>query len=209
MSLRAVPIGLGREGRREPTVRVAKLRGGLPRLPTAIQRAGPRLASRQRHDSEWTVTARGLRAVPIGLGREGRREPTVRVAKLRGGLPGLPTATQRPGTRLASRQRHDSEWTVTARGLRAVPIDLGREGRREPTARVAKLRGGLPRLPTALQRRVSEAARVPPASCRTLPSAWADGTMPESGTRHVRCRLPSPIRPSKQPVRFHSSRCAS
>ena len=39
--------------------------------------------------------------------------------------------------------RHDSEWTVTARGLRAVPIDLGREGRREPTARVAKLRGGV------------------------------------------------------------------
>ena len=55
-----------------------------------------------------------------------------------------------------------------------------------------------------------EAARVvPPASCRTSPSAWVDGTMPASGTRHVRCRLPSPIRPSKQPVRIHSSRCAS
>ena len=76
-------------------MRVAKRRGGLPRLPTAIQRAGTRLASRQWHDSEWTVTARGLRAVPIGLGREGRREPTVRVAKLRGGLPRLPTAIQR------------------------------------------------------------------------------------------------------------------
>ncbi len=76
-------------------MRVAKLRGGLPRLPTAIQRACTRLASRQCHDSEWTVTARGLRAVPIGLGREGRREPTVRVAKLRGGLPRLPTAIQR------------------------------------------------------------------------------------------------------------------
>ncbi len=88
-----VPIGLGREGTREPTVRITKLRGGLPpRLPTAIQRAGTRLASRQWHDSEWTVTARGLRAIPIGLGRarEGRREPTVRtgIAKLRGGLPG-------------------------------------------------------------------------------------------------------------------------
>jgi hypothetical protein len=98
------------------------------------------------------VTARGLRAVPIGLGREGRREPTVRVAKRRGGLPRLPTAIQRAGTRLASRQWHDSEWTVTARGLRAVPIGLGREGRREPTVRVAKRRGGLPRLPTAIQR---------------------------------------------------------
>ena len=120
----------------------------------------------------------------------------------------LPTATQRAGTRLASRQRHDSEWTVTARGLRAIPIGLGREGRREPTVRVAKLRGGLPRLPSDSH---GAAARlgVPPASCRTLPSAWADGTMPASGTRHVRCRLPSPIRPSKQPVRIHSSRCAS
>ncbi len=67
----------------------------------------------------------------------------------------LPAALIRPteaGTRLASRQRHDSEWTVTARGLRAIPIGLGREGRREPTVRVAKLRGGLPRLPTAIQR---------------------------------------------------------
>ena len=45
-------------------------------------------------DPEWTVTARGLRAVRIGLGREGRREPTVRVAKRRG-LPRLPTAIQR------------------------------------------------------------------------------------------------------------------
>ena len=81
-------------------MRVAKLRGGLPSLspPTATQRAGTPLASRQWHDSEWTVTARGLRAIPIGLGREGRREPTVRVAKLRGGLPSLPTATQRAGT---------------------------------------------------------------------------------------------------------------
>ena len=125
-------------------------------------RAGTRLASRQWHDSEWTVTARGLRAVPIGLGREGRREPTVRVAKLRGGLPRLPTAMQRPGagTRLASRQRHDSEWTVTARGLRAIPIGLGREGRREPTVRIAKLRGGLPRLPTATQRVVGTSKYV-------------------------------------------------
>ena len=75
-------------------MRVAKLRGGLPRLPTATQRAGTRLASRQRHDSEWTVTARGLRAVPIGLGREGRREPTVRITKLRGGLPRLPSVSE-------------------------------------------------------------------------------------------------------------------
>jgi hypothetical protein len=70
-----------------------------------VHRAGTRLASRQWHDSEWTVTARDLRAVPIGLGREGRGEPTVRVTKLRGGLPWLPTAIQRAGTRLASRQR--------------------------------------------------------------------------------------------------------
>jgi hypothetical protein len=62
--------------------------------------------------------------------------------------------TQAGTRRLASesRQRHDLEWTMTARGLRAVPIGLGREGRREPTVRVAKLRGGLPRLPTAIQR---------------------------------------------------------
>ncbi len=36
----AFPIGLGQEGRGEPTVRITKLLGGLPRLPTAIQRAG-------------------------------------------------------------------------------------------------------------------------------------------------------------------------
>jgi len=40
------------------------------------------------------VTARGLRAVPIGLGREGRREPTVRITKLRGGLPRLPSVSE-------------------------------------------------------------------------------------------------------------------
>jgi hypothetical protein len=47
--------------------------------------------------------------------------------------------------------------------------------------------------------------RVPRASCRTVPSAWADGPMPASGARHVRCPLPSPIRPSKRPLPIHST----
>ena len=41
------------------------------------------------------------------------------------------------------------------------------------------------------------------------PSAQADGTMPASGTRYIRCLWPSPIRPSKRRVRIHSSRCAT
>jgi hypothetical protein len=49
--------------------------------------------------------------------------------------------------------------------------------------------------------------RVPRASCRTVPSAWADGPMPASGAPHVRCPLPSPIRPSKRPLPIHSTRC--
>jgi len=38
------------------------------------------------------------------------------------------------------------------------------------------------------------------ASCRTVPSAQADGPMPASGPRHARGPLPSPIRPSKRPL---------
>jgi hypothetical protein len=45
---------------------------------------------------------------------------------------------------------------------------------------------------------------VPQASCRTVPSAQADGPMPASGPRHVRGPLPSPIRPSKRPLPIHS-----
>ena len=47
------------------------------------------------------------------------------------------------------------------------------------------------------------------ASCLTLPSAEADGTMPASSARHVRCRLPSPMHPSNQRARAQSSRCAT
>ena len=43
----------------------------------------------------------------------------------------------------------------------------------------------------------------------TVPSAWADGPMPASGAPHVRCPLPSPIRPSKRPLPIHSTRCAT
>ena len=45
------------------------------------------------------------------------------------------------------------------------------------------------------------------ASCRTVPSAWADGQIPASGASHVRCPLPSPIRPSKRPLPIHSTQC--
>jgi hypothetical protein len=43
------------------------------------------------------------------------------------------------------------------------------------------------------------------ASGRDVPSAWADGPIPASGTRRVRCLLPSPIRPSKRPLPIHST----
>jgi hypothetical protein len=56
---------------------------------------------------------------------------------------------------------------------------------------------------------VSFTTRVPQASCRTVPSAWADGPIPASGPRHARGPLPSPIRPSKRPLPIHSTRCAS
>jgi hypothetical protein len=56
---------------------------------------------------------------------------------------------------------------------------------------------------------VTTGTRVPRASCRTVPSAWADGPMPASGAPHVRCPLPSPIRPSKRPLPIHSTRCAT
>ncbi len=89
--------GCSRPGREPPSIRAGSCQVTRRKARLcAIQRAGTRLASRQWHDSEWTVTARGLHAFPIGLGREGRREPTVRVTKLRGGLPWLPTAVQ-PG----------------------------------------------------------------------------------------------------------------
>ena len=92
--------GCSRPGREPPSIRAGSCQVTRRKARLcAIQRAGTRLASRQRHDSEWTVTARGLNALPIGLGREGRGlrgEPTVRVTKLRGGLPWLPAAMQ-PG----------------------------------------------------------------------------------------------------------------
>ena len=50
---------------------------------------------------------------------------------------------------------------------------------------------------------------VPQASCRTVPSAQADGSKPASGPRHGRGPLPSPIRPSTRPLPIHSTRCAS
>ena len=54
---------------------------------------------------------------------------------------------------------------------------------------------------------VASPLRVPQASCRTVPSAWADGQIPASGASHVRCPLPSPIRPSKRPLPIHSTQC--
>ena len=47
------------------------------------------------------------------------------------------------------------------------------------------------------------------ASCRTVPSAQADGPTPASGPRHARGPLPSPIRPSKRPLPIHSTQCAT
>ena len=57
--------------------------------------------------------------------------------------------------------------------------------------------------------RVTTRLGAPQASCRTVPSAQADGPIPASGTRHARGPLPSPIRPSKRPLPIHSTRCAT
>ena len=50
---------------------------------------------------------------------------------------------------------------------------------------------------------------APQASCRTVPSAQADGPMPASGTRRARCPMPTPIRRSKRPLPIHSTRRAT
>jgi hypothetical protein len=69
-------------------------------------------------------------------------------------------------------------------------------------------RGGQPGSTAADLLRMVPVARhssAPQASCRTVPSAQADGAMPASGTRHAAAHC---LRPPRRSVRIHSSRCA-
>ena len=100
--LRAVPIGLGREGRREPTVRVAKRRGGLPRLPTAIQRAGHLPETRpcfSKTIHEILAEFRWCREGAPGL--EWRPGPRPAPLGRPGHIPGVPSRPKHPAQPLA------------------------------------------------------------------------------------------------------------
>ncbi len=87
-----------------PKFEAPKLQGGLPKLGTGIRSAGTYLTLQQRFSPEWTVSARGLRAKPIGPGRDVRVETKFEVPKLQGGLPMLPTAIRWAGTYLGCQQ---------------------------------------------------------------------------------------------------------
>ena len=56
-------------------------------LPSSsgLRWAGARQTTGQPHDSDGPVPVHGVRAFPIGLGREGRGEPSMGLPKMRGG----------------------------------------------------------------------------------------------------------------------------
>ena len=75
---RALPVGPDREGRGEPRMRLPKRRGGLPLLLSGSrQPGGAWQAPRRPRDSDRPVPVCGVRAFPVGPGREGRGEPTL------------------------------------------------------------------------------------------------------------------------------------
>ncbi len=99
------------------------------------------------HDSDRPVPVCGVRAFPVGPGREERGEPRMRLPKQRGGLPLLLSGPRQPGAWLQTPRRpHDSDRPVPVCGVRAFPIGPGREERGEPRMRLPKQRGGLPLL---------------------------------------------------------------
>ena len=73
-----------------------KRRGGLPVLLSGSRQPGAWQAPRRPHDSDRPVPARGVRAFPVGPGREGRGEPRMRLPKRRGGLPVLLSGSRQP-----------------------------------------------------------------------------------------------------------------
>ena len=99
-----------------------------------------------RHDSDRPVPARGVRAFPVGPGREERGEPSMRLPKQRGGLPLLLRGSRQPGAWQTPRRPHDSDGPVPVCGVGAFPVGPGREERGQPSMRLPKQRGGLPLL---------------------------------------------------------------
>jgi hypothetical protein len=108
-----------------------------------------------------------------------------------GQLPYRPVGLGRP----TGRSRHRAHGTSAAHGRRRFAHRSGQSRSTAPAVLLAIV--------------ASTVTRVPQASCRTAPSAQADGSKPASGPRHARGPLPSPIRPSKRPLPIHSTRCAT
>ena len=77
-------------------MRLPKQRGGLPLLRRGSRQLGARQTPRRPHDSDGPVPVCGVRAFPVGPGREERGEPSMRLPKQRGGLPLLLSGSRQP-----------------------------------------------------------------------------------------------------------------
>ena len=84
--------------------------GGLVsiRQPGA-RKAGAWQTPRRPHDSDGPVPVCGVRAFPVGPGREERGEPRMGLPKRRGGLPLLLSGSRQPGAWRTPRRPHDSD----------------------------------------------------------------------------------------------------
>ncbi len=125
-------------------MRLPKQRGGLPLLLSGSRQPGGWQTPRRPQDSDRPVPVCGVRAFPVGPGREERGEPRMRLPKQRGGLPLLLSGSRQPGAWQTPRRPQDSDGPVPVCGVRAFPVGPGREGRGEPRMRLPKQRGGLP-----------------------------------------------------------------
>jgi hypothetical protein len=167
--------------------------GQLPYRPVGLGRP----TGRSRHRAHGTSAAHGHRRFAHRSGQSRSTAPAVLLAIVASTVTRVPQAScrtapsaQADGSKPASGPRH-------ARGPLPSPIRPSKRPLPIHSTRCATYYSGL-------------TTRVlPQASCRTVPSAQADGPMPASGPRHVRGPLPSPIRPSKRPLPIHSTRCAS
>ena len=100
-------------GRGEPSTGMGppKMRGGLPVPPTGLRWAGARQTTGQPHDSDGPVPVHGVRAFPIGPGREGRGEPSMGLL--------VPKITRSGITSPFSRGRRRRRAVTRRQGLRS------------------------------------------------------------------------------------------
>ena len=77
-------------------MRLPKQRGGLPLLLSGSRQPGGWQTPRRPQDSDRPVPVCGVRAFPVGPGREERGEPRMRLPKQRGGLPLLLSGSRQP-----------------------------------------------------------------------------------------------------------------